>query len=125
MILGGTPGIETALTRMLFFVIAIGIDFCMRDPKDVCAANLSVAEFSVNIDCFISTQCKCLYYQTTIKQLTEIVPFLYPFSIEFNILVGKKNCCFLSTVEPHNSVQVGCPEILLRGFPLFCEFLIY
>ena len=84
---------------MFIIFLAIGTDYCMRDPKDVCAANLSVAEFSVGIDCFISTQCKCLYHQTTIKSLYEIVPFLYPFSIEFNILVG--NFSKKETVKVH------------------------
>ena len=66
----------------------------MKKPEDVCAANMSMAHFNVDINCFISTQCKCLYSQETIMQLHDIVPFLYPFSIEFNILVGnhyKKN----------------------------------
>ena len=70
-------------------ITAIGVDACLDNPKFYCQDDVSNATFSLDIDCYISTQCKCLRLQNEIMQLYSIVPYLYPFSIEFNILVGK------------------------------------
>ena len=72
-------------------ILVIGKKECVLNPRDICAANISVANFNVDIDCYISTQCKCLHSQDAINQFHSIEPYLYPFEIEFNILVGMES----------------------------------
>ena len=67
----------------------MGEDACNNPTEAYCAANYSVAHFYVEIDCYISTQCKCLDQNPYMQTLYGFVPYLYPFTIEFNILVGK------------------------------------
>ena len=66
----------------------MGEDACNNRVEDYCV-NSSVAHFNVEIDCYISTQCKCLHQNPYMQTLYGFVPYLYPFTIEFNILVGK------------------------------------
>ena len=71
---------------MFFFVSA----FIYCQPLgNVCTENYEDASFDLNIDCYISRMCACYDENTQIKALFEFTPYLYPFSIEFNILVGK------------------------------------
>ena len=66
----------------------MGEDACLNPTGNYCAPNIDV-RFDVEIDCYISTQCKCLHEQAHLETLYGFVPYLYPFTIEFNILVGK------------------------------------
>ena len=66
----------------------MGEDACLNPTGNYCAPNIDV-RFDVEIDCYISTQCKCLHEQAHLETLYSFVPYLYPFTIEFNILVGK------------------------------------
>ena len=70
---------------------------CLNLTEDYCTPNV-VASFDVEIDCYISTQCKCLHEQAHLETLYNFVPYLYPFTIEFNILVGKFGNIFFSQI---------------------------
>ena len=61
------------------------------NPYEVCEPNVEPHQltFSTNIDCIVSTLCNCTNSVDLTKNLFEITPFLYAFSIEFSILVGK------------------------------------
>ena len=67
----------------------MGEDACLKPTGNYCANSTVDASFDVEIDCYISTQCKCLHEQAHLETLYSFVPYLYPFTIEFNILVGK------------------------------------
>ena len=81
--------VKNNIKKVKLLITAIGVDACLDRPENYCEDDMSNATFSVDIECYISTQCKCLRLQNEIMQLYSIVPYLYPFSIEFNILVGK------------------------------------
>ena len=47
------------------------------------------AIFSFNVDCLLAKECMCVYDNHAAIAIFDIGPYLYPFSIEFSILVGK------------------------------------
>ena len=83
----------------------MGEDACLNPTGDYCAPNV-VARFDVEIDCYISTQCKCLHEQAHLDTLYSFVPYLYPFTIEFNI-PPKKNLFLLFQFSIDKDVSVS------------------
>lgn len=47
------------------------------------------AIFNFNVDCLLAKECMCAYDNHAAIAIFDIGPYLYPFSIEFSILVGK------------------------------------
>ena len=45
--------------------------------------------FSFNVDCLLARECMCIYDNHAATAIFGFGPYLYPFSIEFSILVGK------------------------------------
>ena len=46
------------------------------------------AAFSFDINCLLARECMCVNDNHVADTIFNLGPFLYPFSIEFNILVG-------------------------------------
>ena len=46
--------------------------------------------FSFNVDCLLAKECMCTYDNHAANMIFSFGPYLYPFSIEFSILVGKE-----------------------------------
>ena len=57
--------------------------------------------FDLEIDCLTSTLCFCSRNDDFLKSLADISSYFYPFSIEFNILVGKTYCLEYDQVCPN------------------------
>ena len=45
--------------------------------------------FSFNVDCLLAKECMCTYDNHAANTIFSLGPFLYPFGIEFSLLVGK------------------------------------
>ena len=61
-------------------------------PETVNCAMDDVDEFYFewSITCLLAEECKCADNNDIAKYIFDIAPYLYPFSIEFSILVGKE-----------------------------------
>ena len=53
------------------------------------STNADEAIFNFNVDCLLAKECMCAYDNHAAIAIFDIGPYLYPFSIEFSILVGK------------------------------------
>ena len=45
--------------------------------------------FSFNVDCLLAKECMCTYDNHAANTIFNLGPYLYPFGIEFSLLVGK------------------------------------
>ena len=61
--------------------------------EDTCVDDDEIANFGLEMDCYVDQMCHCLkpFNQTESEALGlfNVIPYTYPFSIEFSILVGK------------------------------------
>ena len=46
------------------------------------------ADFSFDVDCLLAKECLCVYDNHIASTVFDLSPYLYPFSIEYSILVG-------------------------------------
>ena len=65
---------------------------CVQKISNWTETCLNIAEdepvFSFNVDCLLARECMCTYDNHAANSIFEFGPYLYPFSIEFSILVG-------------------------------------
>ena len=52
--------------------------------------------FSFDVDCLLAKECMCTYDNHAANTIFSLGPYLYPFGIEFSLLVGKKSKSFLN-----------------------------
>ena len=45
--------------------------------------------FSFNVDCLLAKECMCTFDNHAANTIFSLGPYLYPFGIEFSLLVGK------------------------------------
>ena len=45
--------------------------------------------FSFNVDCLLAKECMCTYDNHAANTVFSLGPYLYPFGIEFSLLIGK------------------------------------
>ena len=66
---------------------------CNMTVKCVDDDDYKYYKFGLDTKCYIASMCTCLSNSistgSSIDKLFNIGPYLYPFSIEFNILIGK------------------------------------
>ena len=67
---------------------------CLKDVKNYTTSCLVVDPdepiFSFDVDCLLSRECMCTYDNYAANTIFNMGPILYPFSIEFSILVGNE-----------------------------------
>ena len=54
-----------------------------------CDSSFENASFFINPDCYVANMCACFFKSSINFDLYQVDPFLYPFSIEFHILMAK------------------------------------
>ena len=64
-------------------------DVCVKEGH-TCEADGSFLNF--DLYCALGQMCTCQAKNEIAKNTFEIAPYLYPFTIEFNILIGKGRC---------------------------------
>ena len=79
--------------KLIHFVI---IPACPNTPYDYCQNNHQI--FEMETSCLKAISCYCAGAIDFGKNLSIIGSYLYPFSIEFNILVGRHNFKLLEIV---------------------------
>ena len=76
-------------------MIAVLAGLCVREGYNItsCDANKSILNF--DLYCPLSQMCTCQAKNKIAKNTFEIAPYLYPFTIEYNIIIGKILVLFL------------------------------
>ena len=120
---------ETAL------MMTRAIKSCSDYPHSSCIDSNETSHFSLDLDCYISNQCGCLEKNAQALNLFEFIPYLYPFGIEFSILVAgvwyimwdnignvaehKQSLEF--TPSPRRSIDSGTGKMLNDGLYLYAD----
>ena len=62
---------------------------CVRDGYNItsCEGDKNILNF--DLYCTLSQLCTCQAKNVIVKNTFEIAPYLYPFTIEYNIIIGK------------------------------------
>ena len=88
------------LQNIIYIVIKI---VCKMNSEEVCANHS--ASFDYAMSCYVATMCECTR-DGIASSLFTVTPYLYPFSIEFNILVGKLTMTILLDWQPPTLMNV-------------------
>ena len=89
--------------KLIHFVI---VPACPNNPYDYCQNNHQI--FEMETSCLKAISCYCAEAIDFGKNLSYIVSYLYPFSIEFNILVGRHNFKLLIIVHDFFHSLLDC-----------------
>ena len=71
---------------IIFVIPTVDADVCVKEGH-TCEADGSFLNF--DLYCALGQMCTCQAKNEIAKNTFEIAPYLYPFTIEFNILIGK------------------------------------
>ena len=71
--------------RSRFVIPTVDADVCVKEGH-TCEADGSFLNF--DLYCALGQMCTCQAKNEIAKNTFEIAPYLYPFTIEFNILIG-------------------------------------
>ena len=72
--------IHTQILNLLSYKPGLILDLISQAKK---------LNFDLEIDCIKTTICNCTSSIKFTANLSKVIPYIYPFTIEFNILVGK------------------------------------
>ncbi len=76
------------IVTFLFFIF-LGAAGCYEPETLDCAIPVTEVSFEWDISCLLAQECRCSDNNDIAKYIFDIVPYLYPFSIEFSILIGE------------------------------------
>ena len=82
----GFVGVDCDQDRIIIFGMPTVPIKCVKDGH-TCEADGSFLNF--DLYCALGQMCTCQAKNDIAKNTFEIAPYLYPFTIEFNILIGK------------------------------------
>lgn len=75
--------------------------------NNTCGETRESEGLDFNVECKLSEMCECADNNDIAKYIFQLGPYLYPFSIEFNILIG--NIQVKQEFSTNDYIQIWCP----------------